>query len=531
MAFSAIAAAASAVSAATGVAGAISGSRNAGRSNAVAMQSLALEREIAQHNMETARWARPVADRYLDWNEEMRVRATDAFSRTLDASDTSRFFSDAIWGRQDRAAAIEDLIRGSLFGQNATNNALSLEARDYMRRVAGSNFDEARGVNALNFNQQLRVFDMMRGRQDIVDAAAARDRDSQASLLARERAFDEERLAFETDEAMRDRRRLLDRAQGFRERLDDTMQGLGQLAPRRQFTQEDVIREGDIRAQEARLSVDRAARMAASANEAALISAGVDSSTTGLERRAELAARIAPMYEEAYRRARDSALGYVSGQQQLEANTQQMEMERRRQVLQEVIEGALNPIRVEQALPGLPQGVGRVRSASVGNMSSVGPTINLTPAQLAFRPQEIVAADGVNRAFISNIPFTPELAYMQAALGGYGQFGQLGNAAGSGLTSLGGQMGQIAGSFANLMQVRSDAGSGSAVNMANADAGRSAQAWGAAGQGVSNFANRYGGDISRWLGWDGSARAGLSGANSVNNYMSGMAPHTSYGAY
>lgn len=137
----------------------------------------------------------------------------------------------------------------------------------------------------------------------------------------------------ERDFAMRQYQTMQDRLVGERQfdiqgrnkvegRLDNlyqTMQraraGLGDMPTVRQFTEQDFANEEGRRRDLALKLVDRAADRVASINEANLIRSGIDSGSASANKRGEITAQIADLYERAALGARDDALRYITGVQ------------------------------------------------------------------------------------------------------------------------------------------------------------------------------------------------------------------------
>lgn len=117
--------------------------------------------------------------------------------------------------------------------------------------------------------------------------------------------------------------------------FDNVLSSLGVLQTP-EFLGEDFI-EGEYE----RLSdtytsgVDRAADRVASINEADAIRAGIGDSSTGDFRRAEVAKRIAPMYQDAEARAMQDAIANAGGRNQLINTQYQTKLQERDRALQE----------------------------------------------------------------------------------------------------------------------------------------------------------------------------------------------------
>lgn len=324
---------------------------SAKEANAIAREQLALQRQVAEWNMQQAALTRPymqkgyesVLDRASPTYDLAKTTASNIDSRGMDAvnrnldsisdinafinmmkarSDDARFLS-----RTDGAQAEQDAINAQLTGRNATNDRLALENRDNAQAVATRNANEQR------FLQQYQM-----GRQATID-----------------------------DLVMADRNRTLADTAQLRSDLDAAESRLGQRVAPKTYSDTDIQRESEIRGQEARFAVDRAATAASSANEAGLISKGIDSSSTGADSRTMMAARLAPLYQQAYSTSRNDALNYIKGLQGVEATSMANDNAYRNATLNEIISNALAPLTAERGLAtsGQQLNIGPVQEAAV----------------------------------------------------------------------------------------------------------------------------------------------------------------------
>jgi hypothetical protein len=325
--------------------------KNAKEANAIARENLALQREVANFGMESARLARPymqkgyetVLDRAAPTYDLARTVAANNESRGMEAvsrnlgtiSDINDFIemmksrsNDANFlSRLDKSEADRAAINALIAGRNATNDRLALENRDNAQAVAN-----------LNENEQRLL---------------------QRYLMSRQATIDDAVLA--------DRTRTLDTTGQLRSDLAAAEAQLGQRLAPKTYTDADIQRESEIRGQEARFAVDRAATVASSANEAGLIAKGIDASSTGADSRATIAARLAPLYQQAYTTSRNDALNYIKGLQGVETSSMSNDNAYRTATLNEIINSALAPLTAEKGLAtsGQQLGVGAVQKATV----------------------------------------------------------------------------------------------------------------------------------------------------------------------
>ena len=97
--------------------------------------------------------------------------------------------------------------------------------------------------------------------------------------------------------------------------LNEAVQGLQVTPDIQTFSPADIQSEIDRRTSQYQADVDRAASAVASAGEADLIRTGMDLSTTGENRRAAIAARLAQDYQNARNRAYDDSMNFIKNQQ------------------------------------------------------------------------------------------------------------------------------------------------------------------------------------------------------------------------
>lgn len=275
---------------------------------------------------------------------------------------------------------------------NDENAALALDQRDYERGLSEANFALARDDRALTLDRQRmldraaaerRAFDLQQLLRNQGLSAAERqtalDELRRAQAIARgERAFSEAELrraqdqreverAFDLDRQERaqriaeeergisieDRNRVLGRTGAMFDELQGARAEMGDIAATPSFSQADIEAEAGRRSGIYRDAVDRAVDRVASIGEAGLIRRGIDRSSTGDAARAAVAERVAPLYEDAYRRAADDALKYISGVQSTLFAGADQEMERRGRVLSEITGSYGAPLQFESRLPEL----------------------------------------------------------------------------------------------------------------------------------------------------------------------------------
>lgn len=170
-----------------------------------------------------------------------------------------------------------------------------------------------------------RAFAIQQLEQAKAVAGGERDEDMRRFLEERETKKIEREFAMAeyTDSKMRadmerqDDLRMRDQIMASIFGLQNTLQGtqseLGAVPMINQFTEADINAEYQNRLADYTADVDRGADKVASINEANLIRGGIDNSTTGTEKRGDIAARLGNEYNKARVRAQDDALKYITG--------------------------------------------------------------------------------------------------------------------------------------------------------------------------------------------------------------------------
>ncbi len=199
------------------------------------------------------------------------------------------------------------------------------------RKFAVSQLEQAKAVAAGE-----REEDMRRFYQERAQAQQERDFVMQQFYGSQNEA----RLDQGRDLALRET--LMGQVDGMRSKLSSAMMQMGGVPDAPQFSQADLDGEIDRRTGQYQSDVERAATLAASQNEANLIRAGLDGSTPGTARRSDVARRIADELQSARSRAYDDALGYITGKQGAQMTAYNADMQRRGQILDEImgVEGA-----------------------------------------------------------------------------------------------------------------------------------------------------------------------------------------------
>lgn len=221
------------------------------------------------------------------------------------------------------AKAIQSQLenQGYLLGRNATNDALSLEGRDYQRGYDATNQDTLNSEYASRYAQLIE------------------DRRAQAN----ERSID-----------LANKSRILAATKKMRDDLNRALSAQGTLTAPTLYGASDVDAEAAKRSAIYTKALDQLSDRAMSANEAALIRRGMDANGSGdsVEQRAEMVKRLAPEYQKAVSQAEAEAQQLVGARNQNLTSQYELLKDQRSRALQEImgagsagldIEASLNP--------------------------------------------------------------------------------------------------------------------------------------------------------------------------------------------
>lgn len=242
--------------------------------------------------------------------------------------------------QEDREAARQ---RQFQLEQLLQNQDLRAEEREF----AIQQLEQARAVAEGERDEDMRRFLEERAQAEI-------ERDFVLGEYQQARA----QAAAEREQDLEIRRMILAQTGQLQDALTGTAAELGFVPEIPQITEADIAAEIERRSGQYTADVDRAADRVASVNEADLIRAGVDESTTGTARRADIAARLAQEYQNARQRAYDDALNYISGRSSTLSSNVNDIMQRRSAILGETADIAGAGINVLRNLPGVQSAVG-----------------------------------------------------------------------------------------------------------------------------------------------------------------------------
>ena len=160
------------------------------------------------------------------------------------------------------------------------------------------------------------------------------------------------------------RNQILNQIYGLQNELTGVQSQLGAVPEIAQITEADIAREIERRTAQNISDVDRAATAVASVNEADLIRKGIDLSSTGSARRADIAGQLAAEYQNARARAYDDAMAYITGKSQTMSQNVGDIIDRRSAILGETanVQGA--GIDMLQNLRQLPSSADAYRMAT-----------------------------------------------------------------------------------------------------------------------------------------------------------------------
>lgn len=338
--------------------GAMGANRRANQQYMLQMEQLRNQREQQEMQFSLARDA------------ERRQQEENAYLREIEQMNRSI-------QQQERLFQMQEM-------EEYKNQVLAERRREIDRQIQAdkeaARIQEFR-LNQLLQNQDLRqeerdfAIEQLRNAQSI--ASGERDEEMRRFLEDRETAKIEREFLLEEyqgaqqrakeeqaiDLALRDR--IMGRTDSLRQTLQAAQAELGDVPEIERLTAGDI--DAEIRRrQEAYMSdVDRAADRVASVNEADLMRAGLDRSTTGTARRGEVASRLAQEYQNARQRAYDDALRYISGEQDALTSNLNAIIGRRGAVLEETAGVEGTGIDTMLNLPGYASTVDTTRLASL----------------------------------------------------------------------------------------------------------------------------------------------------------------------
>lgn len=275
--------------------------------------------------------------------------------------------------------------------------------------------------------------------------------------------------------------------------LDNAQRGLGELPVIPSLSMADIDAEIASRTADYIGDADRAIDRVASVNEANLIRSGMDESTPGTRRRTEIASEAASLYDEARRRARDEALGYIGGRQGLMVDNANARMGQRGAVLNEVGQVAGAGLDTMLRVP-----TARGASSIYGMASSLPSGIHSRGISSA---NDYRAPLAVNSGIYDNLPNSlgvgPDVVTRSGTNGmGVGLARTLVNPYGQGNFNPGGALAGAASTAASMAATAQ-----AAANQANANASLAGQALGSAvsdlGSSLDNTA--FGKRASSWF--------------------------------
>jgi len=165
----------------------------------------------------------------------------------------------------------------------------------------------------------------------IVKEIASGERDDDKRQYLNERAKKEAEREFSTKQYLEAKNQAsVERGEGLQRndmilaqigRMESGLQqaalGIQEVPDIATFSPTDIQGEIDSRTDEYMIDVDRAADRVASVGEADLIRTGMDASTTGSKKRAEIASQLSREYQNARNRAYDDSLNYIQGRQKI----------------------------------------------------------------------------------------------------------------------------------------------------------------------------------------------------------------------
>jgi hypothetical protein len=376
----------------------------------------------------------------------------------------------------NRSLQFERDVAEGIMARNEANDRLALDFQNYAQRW------QDRSLDFTISEQQRQV-----GRQDFLDAAAAAARqydigqvglgnqvrrnerdfaisafENALGIAGRERQQDIQQLRNAQTQVALERRfseDLIRRAQGvlsqerqqeaalrnsiataggnLADKINATNASFGDFIPGARLGLDALRREEAIRAATQMDDVRRAADIVASKGEAGLIRRGVDQSTAGDQMRSQITRRIVDEFAKARTRARDEALGFISGANATFGQNEARDLTARRTLLGLAGQGDSALLSALASIRPLPSAVGPTQGPATGAYDrrlvsgnagppvaigssfydrnvggGVGQTIGVTnPGAVSFAP-----VSGINTAFASPRTTVPDAFKSSAAL-------------------------------------------------------------------------------------------------------------------
>ncbi|WP_138465358.1 hypothetical protein [Poseidonocella sp. HB161398] len=251
---------------------------------------------------------------------------------------------------------------------------------------------EAARVEAMRYqqllqNQRLTAQERKYAEQQLAQAQALaqgeRDDDmrryyEEKSIAQQERDFvlgeySTARRSMEEDR-MRDlqlNERILGQTDQLQRSLKRAQVELGSVPDVPTISREELDAEIAGRVERYQSDVDRAATRVASQNEANLIRAGLDASTTGTAKRSDITRRIADEYQSARDRAYDDALAFITGKQGAFLTDYNAQMGHRQNVLNEIGSVASAGLDTLMGMPDV------TTLAGLSQLASAAPSANV----------------------------------------------------------------------------------------------------------------------------------------------------------
>ena len=246
---------------------------------------------------------------YLRQIEELNRRIKEQ-ERDFSLGEYQGYKDQLLKERQDQYERQMDMDKEAArqrefqLSQLLQNQELAQDERDFAIRQ----LEEAKAVASGERDDDMRRFYEERAQKEV-------ERDFLITEFEKSQTTRQQ----ERDQEMALRNQILGQIYGLQDTLGATESGLQYVPDVPVITEAQIAAEIQRRSAENIASVDRAADRVASINEADLMRGGIDRSTTGTDRRGDVAARLAQEYQNATSRAYDEAMKYISGQQSMYA--------------------------------------------------------------------------------------------------------------------------------------------------------------------------------------------------------------------
>ena len=343
------------VGGALGLAGSIYGANSASKTADADRAQAAYEAKMARQQA-AAEMSMTMQDRRDRLEENAYQRVMNSMNRGIRGQER-QFQLDELqdYKRTLLAERSEDIRRQVMEDRNAARER-QFQIRQLLQNQDLSAEEREYAIEQLERAQQIaegeREEELIRFYEDRAEKEIERDFYVQQMQMARGDFQSERQDDFDF------RNEIIRRIDGVGGAVQAAYDELDYVPRMRTVNAEDIDREAARREADYTADVDRAGKLVASINEADLIRGGIDVSSTGTARRADVAARLSQQYSDASRRAYDEAVDYISGKTNAINSNIAGLMDQQDQRLAQVAGVANQGMQYLNAIPGVSSATG-----------------------------------------------------------------------------------------------------------------------------------------------------------------------------